>query len=114
MPLMESDLHKLLEKRIRLNDSQLKCIMKQVLEGVAELHRHWFLHRDLSPGNIFINDKGICKIADFGLARTFGSPRPSKKTSMVVTLWYRAPELLYGANYYRKEFHCKFSGPQLM
>eukprot|EP01057_Protomagalhaensia_wolfi_P003801 Protomagalhaensia_wolfi_Nauph_80__3800@NODE_384_length_2633_cov_84_411719_g290_i0_p1_GENE_NODE_384_length_2633_cov_84_411719_g290_i0NODE_384_length_2633_cov_84_411719_g290_i0_p1_ORF_typecomplete_len322_score48_33Pkinase/PF00069_25/4_6e70Pkinase_Tyr/PF07714_17/3_4e44Kinaselike/PF14531_6/1_1e16Pkinase_fungal/PF17667_1/2_3e09Kdo/PF06293_14/3_5e09RIO1/PF01163_22/8_7e05WaaY/PF06176_11/0_00028APH/PF01636_23/0_00056Haspin_kinase/PF12330_8/0_037Seadorna_VP7/PF07387_11/0_037Pox_serthr_kin/PF05445_11/0_09 len=101
MPLMESDLHKLLEKRIRLNDSQLKCIMKQVLEGVAELHRNWFLHRDLSPGNIFINDQGVCKVADFGLVRTFGSPRPTKKTSMVVTLWYRSPELLYGSNYYQ-------------
>lgn len=111
MPLMESDLHKLLEKRTRLNESQIKCIMIQILEGVAELHRHWFIHRDLSPGNIFINNQGICKVADFGLSRSYGSPRPSKKTFLVVTLWYRAPELLFGSTHYRKlgniYIHCQ-------
>lgn len=85
----------------------MKCIMLQITLGVAELHSHWFMHRDLAPANIIINSKGICKVADFGLSKTFGSPRPTEKTPKVVTLWYRAPELLYGANYYRTSvFFC--------
>lgn len=102
MPHMSSDLRKLLEKRVRLTEAQIKCIILQITKGIAELHSHYFMHRDLAPANVFINASGVCMVADFGLSRSFGSPRPSKKTPKVVTLWYRAPELLYGANYYRE------------
>ena len=46
-----------------------------------------------------MNNRGEIKIADFGMARYFGDP-PSKMTQLVVTLWYRAPELLLGAEQY--------------
>eukprot|EP01071_Lankesteria_metandrocarpae_P009795 Lankesteria_metandrocarpae@DN5248_c0_g1_i1.p4 len=100
MPHMTCDLRKLLDKRIRLTESQIKCLFQQIVLGVAALHKYWFIHRDLAPANIFIDNKGICKVADFGLSRTYGSPRGGKKTPKVVTLWYRAPELLYGASMY--------------
>lgn len=101
MPHMVSDLRKFLDRRVRLTEAQVKCILRQILLGLTELHANWILHRDLAPANIFIGSDGICKLADFGLARGFGSPRPSKKTPRVVTLWYRAPELLFGARFYQ-------------
>lgn len=69
--------------------------MQQLFAGMAYLHENWVLHRDLKTSNILYNNRGELKICDFGLARQFGSPlRPY--THNVVTLWYRAPELLLG------------------
>ena len=69
--------------------------MKQLLEGMEYLHSNWVLHRDLKTSNILYNNKGQLKICDFGLARQYGSPlRPY--TRNVVTLYYRAIELLLG------------------
>eukprot|EP00917_Polyrhabdina_sp_WS-2016_P024800 GHVP01053567.1.p1 GENE.GHVP01053567.1~~GHVP01053567.1.p1 ORF type:complete len:297 (+),score=49.91 GHVP01053567.1:352-1242(+) len=101
MPHMQSDLRQAIEKRTRFNESQIKCVLKQICEGIKAMHQHFILHRDLAPANVFIGLGGILKVADFGLSRTFGSPRPSKKTPKVVTLWYRSPELLFGAIYYQ-------------
>jgi len=53
----------------------------------------------LKPNNLLINEKGILKIGDFGLAKFFGSPS-REMTHQVVTRWYRAPELLFGARIY--------------
>ncbi|KAH0476629.1 MAG: uncharacterized protein KVP18_003019 [Porospora cf. gigantea A] len=101
MPHMASDLRKVLEKRVRFNEANIKCILQMILEGMKILHDNYFLHRDLSPANVFIAADGTCKVADFGLCRMYGSPRPCKKTPKVVTLWYRSPELLFGAPYYQ-------------
>merc|ERR1712190_631756 len=74
--------------------------MYQILDGVQALHRKWFLHRDLTPTNILLSfSSGIAKLGDFGFARTTGHHDRSL-TPMCTTLWYRAPELLYGAKFY--------------
>jgi cell division cycle 2-like protein len=57
------------------------------------------LHRDLKTSNLLLTNRGQLRIADFGLARKFGDPLPPM-TQLVVTLWYRAPELLLGAKEY--------------
>ncbi len=57
------------------------------------------LHRDLKPQNLLINREGILKLADFGLARAFGIP-VKNFTHEVVTLWYRAPDVLMGSKNY--------------
>ncbi|KAL0710427.1 hypothetical protein Bca4012_017405 [Brassica carinata] len=81
--------------------SQVKCFMKQLLSGLEHCHSRGVLHRDIKGSNLLIDNNGILKIADFGLA-TFYDPNQKKQTmtSRVVTLWYRPPELLLGATNY--------------
>eukprot|EP00891_Asterochloris_glomerata_P007324 jgi/Astpho2/7324/e_gw1.00113.78.1_t len=98
MEFLEHDLKGLLEQG-RLKDfgpSDIKCLMQQLLSGVAYLHDNWVIHRDLKTSNILYSNKGYLKICDFGLARQFGDPL-HPYTPTVVTLWYRAPEVLLGA-----------------
>ena len=77
----------------------LKSFLYQLLMGVAYCHHHRVLHRDLKPPNLLINREGQLKLADFGLARAFGIPVRSY-THEVVTLWYRAPDVLMGSRRY--------------
>lgn len=77
-------------------DAQLlKSYTYQILLAIKYCHSHRVLHRDLKPHNLLIDKKGIIKVADFGLARAFGVPVRAY-THEVVTLWYRAPEILLG------------------
>jgi len=71
----------------------------QILKGLSFCHSHRILHRDLKLANLLIDRKGILKLADFGLARAFGVPIRAY-THEVVTLWYRAPEILLGQQRY--------------
>ncbi|KAF0989422.1 hypothetical protein HZS_1743 [Henneguya salminicola] len=96
---METDLLKIIEDpHSVLSPSNLKSYMLMSLRGLEFLHYRFILHRDLKPSNLLIDRKGILKLGDLGLARSFGHRRPM--TSLVVTRWYRAPELLYGARHY--------------
>lgn len=100
MEYMEHDLKGLMETmKHPFTQSEVKCLMIQLLEGVRYLHSNWVLHRDLKTSNLLLNNQGELKICDFGLARQYGSPL-KPYTHLVVTLWYRAPELLLGARQY--------------
>jgi cell division cycle 2-like len=79
--------------------SEVKRLLLQLTSGVSYLHDNWILHRDLKTSNLLLNNRGQLKIADFGMARYVGDP-PPKLTQLVVTLWYRAPELLLGSKIY--------------
>lgn len=100
MEYMDHELKSILEdRRMEFSHGQIKCLMKQILEGLHFTHKRWIIHRDLKTSNLLYGNDGILKICDFGLARKFGSPlRPY--TNLVVTLWYRAPELLLGTEIY--------------
>ncbi|KAK9833456.1 hypothetical protein WJX81_006996 [Elliptochloris bilobata] len=78
----------------------VKLYLYQMLQGIAYCHSHRVLHRDLKPQNLLIDRaNNALKLADFGLARAFGLPVRAY-THEVVTLWYRAPEILLGAKHY--------------
>lgn len=97
---VEQDLKKCMEKMPhRLDTMQVKSYLYQLLAGVAFCHANRVLHRDLKPQNLLIDQYGNLKLADFGLARAFGIPIRSY-THEVITLWYRAPEILLGAKHY--------------
>ncbi|XP_006482418.1 cell division control protein 2 homolog isoform X4 [Citrus sinensis] len=83
------------------NDPRLiKTFLYQILRGIAYCHSHRVLHRDLKPQNLLIDRRtNALKLADFGLARAFGIPVRTF-THEVVTLWYRAPEILLGSRHY--------------
>ncbi|KAL0633760.1 hypothetical protein Q9L58_007367 [Maublancomyces gigas] len=98
MEYAEQDLANLLDHaKVKYSESEIKCLMKQLLEGLEYLHKHDIIHRDIKMSNLLLTAKGVLKIADFGMAREY-SPRPL--TPGVVTVWYRAPELLLSANRY--------------
>ncbi|XP_020576964.1 cyclin-dependent kinase G-2-like isoform X1 [Phalaenopsis equestris] len=100
MEYMEHDLKGLMETMKQpFSQSEVKCLMLQLLSGVKYLHDNWVLHRDLKTSNLLLNNRGELKICDFGLARQYGSPL-KPYTHLVVTLWYRAPELLLGTKQY--------------
>ena len=73
--------------------------MRMILEGLNYLHKNWIIHRDLKPANMLLSPGGILKLIDFGLSTDF-PPDFGPMISQVVTQWYKAPELCFGANYY--------------
>jgi serine/threonine-protein kinase BUR1 len=110
-PYMDHDLSGLLDNpSVNFTVPQIKCYLLQLLEGVRYLHDSRILHRDMKAANLLINNRGILQIADFGLARQYDGPLPTPGsgggegerdyTSLVVTRWYRPPELLLNLKKY--------------
>ncbi|CAN6551431.1 unnamed protein product [Malus baccata var. baccata] len=85
---------------IKFTEPQVKCYMNQLLSGLEHCHNRYVLHRDIKGSNLLIDNGGVLKIADFGLASFFDPNYKQPMTSRVVTLWYRPPELLLGATDY--------------
>ncbi|KAF7967303.1 hypothetical protein HWV62_38636 [Athelia sp. TMB] len=98
----EQDLKKYMDQngdRGALEPNVVRSFMYQLLKGTAFCHENRVLHRDLKPQNLLINKQGELKLGDFGLARAFGVP-VNTFSNEVVTLWYRAPDVLLGSRTY--------------
>jgi serine/threonine-protein kinase BUR1 len=104
-PYMDHDLSGLLDNPdVKFQEAQIKCYMLQLFKGLQYLHDNHILHRDMKAANLLINNRGRLQIADFGLARHYDEPVPQRGkgngearreyTTLVVTRWYRPPELL--------------------
>jgi negative regulator of PHO system len=99
---MDGDLKRYMDthgERGALKPTTIKSFMYQLLKGIDFCHQNRVLHRDLKPQNLLINSKGLLKLGDFGLARAFGIP-VNTFSNEVVTLWYRAPDVLLGSRTY--------------
>ena len=97
----EHDMSRLLQSmRVPFTEAETKCLIIQLLQAVAFLHRRWVFHRDLKLSNLLLTNRGELKLCDFGLARHHQPGDDGAYTPKVVTLWYRAPELLLGSPKY--------------
>ncbi|KAG8342303.1 Protein kinase domain [Trypanosoma vivax] len=97
---MELDLRKYIDREnCNLDSATIQGFMRCLLKGLRFCHEHNVLHRDLKPANLLISREKELKLADFGLGRAFGIP-VKKLTHEVVTLWYRAPDVLLGSTQY--------------
>lgn len=97
---LDQDLKKYMDYAgTKLQPKLVKSYLHQLLRGIAFCHSHRILHRDLKPQNLLLDRQGVLKLADFGLARAFGVPVRTY-THEVITLWYRAPEILLGSRQY--------------
>lgn len=94
--------HHSLLQRTPIPATTLRSCMHQLLSGLLYLHQNWVMHRDLKPANIMVTSSGAIKIGDLGLARLFNKPLQPlfSGDKVVVTIWYRAPELLLGSRHY--------------
>ena len=100
MPFAIGDLDELIRnKEILLKPAHVKGYMQQILRGMEYIHDKFILHRDMKPQNCLILSDSTLKISDFGLSREYGSPG-RQLSYQACTIWYRSPELLFGANYY--------------
>ncbi|BAT94340.1 hypothetical protein LR48_Vigan02g200300 [Vigna angularis] len=98
---MQTDLARVIARpEEKLSEPQVKCYMHQLLSGLQHCHDRGILHRDIKGSNLLIDKNGMLQIADFGLANFYGPDYHQPLTSRVVTLWYRAPELLLGDTNY--------------
>ena len=101
---MEADLHTVIKSNI-LSDDPQRYIIYQTLKGLKYIHSGEIIHRDLKPSNILVNPQCKIQIADFGLSRSVvKTPEEDDPvlTEYIATRWYRAPEIILGAQQYTK------------
>ena len=107
-PYMNHDLSGIMQQHnIQISHGEKKNIFHQLLKGIEYLHSKRVIHRDIKGSNILIDNRGVLKITDFGLARKMKNIDeklvPPNYTNRVITLWYRPPEILLGSTDYGRE-----------
>jgi len=108
MPLLESNLCKIITSKQKLSNLHFQYLTYQVLRGLKFIHEAGVIHRDIKPENILLNGNDCdVKIIDFGLARGVlggdgdeDNPEQAKATEYVCTRWYRSPEVMCSGGRY--------------
>src|SRR5580765_6697667 len=89
------DLEEIIKTKVTLTIEEKLTLMIQVCEGIAYAHKHQIVHRDMKPSNIRIDDEGVVKIMDFGIAKLESSNMTASGTVMG-TPFYMSPEQVRG------------------
>lgn len=97
--VLSNELNKRCETRQQLSHDQIRGLMVDLLTAIDILHGKMIMHRDIKPDNILIDKEGRLKLADFGLAKK-ASFLQRRKSNAIVSLWYRAPEIILGSEDY--------------
>lgn len=97
--VLANELNKRSEHKITLSLEQIQSLMTDLLTAIDILHGKMIMHRDIKPDNILIDREGRLKLADFGLAKK-ASFLQRRKSNAIVSLWYRAPEIILGSEDY--------------
>eukprot|EP00942_MAST-04A_sp_MAST-4A-sp1_P009086 g9086.t1 len=102
LELCVTDVDKIIkDTSVDLTSSHVKSIMHMLMNAVDFMHRNWILHLDLKPDNLLVNSNGVVKVTDFGLARPYGKKDEGNTSKeVVITIYYRPLELLFGAKKY--------------
>lgn len=90
------DLKRYIQTHYPMDYPEVVNIMQQVLSAVALAHQHRIIHRDLKPQNILINEEGVVKIADFGIAIALSETSITQTNSMLGSVHYLSPEQARG------------------
>ena len=97
---VDHDLSGLLTMDVRFDLNAVRCVFKQLVDGLEYIHEQGICHRDLKCSNLLLTNNFVLKLADFGLARELTHLVASSYTNKVITLWYRPPEVLLGDTAY--------------
>ena len=89
-------LKQLLQKRGALTLTEVIDIMSQLTDGLAHAHEAYIIHRDIKPQNIMIEDNGLVKITDFGIAMALNSTQLTQTNSVMGSVHYLPPEQANG------------------
>ena len=89
-------LKQLLQKRGALTLTEVSDIMCQLTDGLAHAHEAYIIHRDIKPQNIMIEDNGLVKITDFGIAMALNSTQLTQTNSVMGSVHYLPPEQANG------------------
>lgn len=89
-------LKQLLQKRGALTLNEVIDIMTQLTDGLAHAHEAYIIHRDIKPQNIMIEDNGLVKITDFGIAMALNSTQLTQTNSVMGSVHYLPPEQANG------------------
>merc|ERR1719158_1642489 len=96
--MMDGNVYQVIKDRDRpLQESKVRNIMYQTIQGLNHMHKHGYFHRDMKPENLLMLGETV-KLADLGLAREIRARPPF--TDYVSTRWYRAPEVLLRSSTY--------------